>query len=210
MRALAFAALAATALTAGVSVASAATVSFSGVQFPGTGAPLSVTGSDGTVFTFTAGSSSQFQSTQSGGIGAFPAGSYFLSPGLGNTTPINIAFSSALTAFSIPVSTDRVGDSPFTTTVNLFNGATLANTSTQSGNVLNGPLTFAATGLFTSASISTLANSPFGYTQNLGSITYTSRAATAVPGPIAGAGLIPLAGLGAVWFARRRRERVAA
>lgn len=32
---------------------------------------------------------------------------------------------------------------------------------------------------------------------------------TAVPGPIAGAGLIPLAGLGAAWFARRRKQRAA-
>lgn len=39
----------------------------------------------------------------------------------------------------------------------------------------------------------------------LGSVT----AATAVPSPIAGAGLIPLAGLGAAWFARRRKRVVA-
>lgn len=34
--------------------------------------------------------------------------------------------------------------------------------------------------------------------------------ARAVPGPIAGAGLIPLAGLGVAWFARRRKQKLAA
>lgn len=37
----------------------------------------------------------------------------------------------------------------------------------------------------------------------------TLTATTAVPGPIAGAGLIPLAGFGAAWFARRRKKRTA-
>lgn len=36
-----------------------------------------------------------------------------------------------------------------------------------------------------------------------------SNTAIAVPGPIAGAGLLPFAGLGAAWFARRRKQRAA-
>lgn len=51
-----------------------------------------------------------------------------------------------------------------------------------------------------------VANKHIWFDQNLVVVPPT----TAVPGPIAGAGLIPLVGLCAVWFARRRRERVTA
>lgn len=197
--------LVALALAAGLAPALAATASFENVQFPGTGQPLLVTGSDGTVFTFTAGSSSQFQSFQSSGIGSFPAGSFFLAPGLGNMTPINIGFSSALTSFSIPVSSDRTGDSPYTTTVQFLSGGMVVDTQTKSGNANALPLTFSSIGLFNSVGISTfVADAPFGYTQNLGSITYTTAAA--VPGPLAGAGLLPLLGLAAFWLAKRNRR----
>ena len=200
--------LVAVALIGGAAQASAATLAFDAVTFPGTGAPLSVTGSDGTVFTFTAGSSSQFQATQSGGIGSFPAGAFFLSPGLGNTTPINVSFSSPLTSISIPVSSDRVGDSPFTSTVQFFNGASLISTLTQSGNTQNPPLLFTSAGLFTSILISTLVdNAPFGFTQNIGAITYS---VSAVPLPAS----LPLfvsglAGL-ALLARRRKQKRIAA
>ena len=194
-------------LIAGVAQASASTVSFENVVFPGTGQPLSVAGSDGTVFTFSAGPASQFQSFQSGGIGSFPAGAFFLGAGLGNSAPISISFSSPLSTVTIPVSTDRVGDSPFTTTVDFLNGSSIVDTFTQSGNTLNPPLTFSSSGLFSGISISTIADAPFGFTQNLGSINYS--AAVAVPGPLAGAGIVPLFGLGLIAM-RRRRQKLAA
>jgi hypothetical protein len=186
--------------------AEAATLTFDSVQFPGTGVPLSVVGSDGVTFTFTAGPSSQFEAFQSGGAGSFPAGAFFLAPGLGNTTPIDIAFSSPITSFSIPVSSDRTGDSPYTSTVQLFDGSTRVESITLSGNTLNAPLVFTASGVFTSAVVSTLVPvAPFGFTQNIGSLSYST--AQAVPGPVVGAGLPGLlAGFGAMLAWRRKRR----
>lgn len=56
----------------------------------------------------------------------------------------------------------------------------------------------------------TYRNDPgFLYLDDVSVVSTAAPAPTAVPGPIAGAGLIPLAGFGAAWFARRRK-RVAA
>ena len=198
--------VAAALLCGGLTQASAATLSFDNVQFPGTGVPLSVTASDGTVFTFSAGPSSQFQSFTSGGIGSFPAGVTFLAAGLGNSAPINVSFSVPLSSISIPVSSDRVGNSPFTSTVQFFNGASSVGSSTQSGNTLNPPLTFSFSGAATtSALISTSAMSLFGFTQNIGPITFERASSVVVPGPIAGAGIPALMALGGFVWARRRK-----
>lgn len=195
----------------GSAEAHAATLTFDTVQFPGTGVPLSVTGSDGTVFTFSAGPSSQFESFASGGGGSFPAGTFFLAPGLGNTTPINIAFSAPVTSFTVPVSSDRVGDTQYTSTVSFFNNGLLINAISGSGNTQYPASTFSANGLYTSASISTQVPAQyaaFGYTQNIGPITYQTVLGT--PGPIAGAGLVPLFGLAGAYLFGRRRKVLAA
>lgn len=74
-----------------------------------------------------------------------------------------------------------------------------------------------ATGLSAGSQVYLRLSQAFGYSVAGGAATYGSErlgsvtlSATAVPGPIAGAGLIPLAGLGAAWFARRRKQRAAA
>ena len=194
--------VAAITLSALASPASAASLIFNDVTFPGTGVPLSVTGSDGKVFTFSAGPSSQFEAFKSGGIGSFPAGTYFLAPGLGNTTSIDVSLSSPVSSISIPVSSDRTGNSPYTSTVKFFDGALLVDTITLSGNTLNPPEVFTFDGLTTSVDISTSATSPFGYTQNIGPIAY-DLAATPLPAAL------PLfaGGLGALGFFGWRRKR---
>jgi hypothetical protein len=192
-------------LTALAGPASAASLTFNDVTFPGTGVPLSVTGSNGNAFTFSAGPSSQFEAFKSGGIGSFPAGTYFLAPGLGNNTPIDVSFSSPVSSISIPVSSDRTGNSPYTSTVKFFDGASLIDTITLSGNTLNPPEVFTFDGVTTSVDISTSANSPFGYTQNIGPIAYDL---TTTPLPAA----LPLfaGGLGALGlFGWRKRKAVA-
>ena len=182
------------ALCGGAVQASASTLSFADVQFPGTGVPLSVTGSDGTIFTFTAGPASQFEAFQSGGIGSFPAGQFFLSPGLGNVTPINVSLSAPVTSISLPVSSDRVGDSPFTSTVQFSDGATSVDTITQSGNTLTSPSIFNYGGEVTSFIISTsVASAPFGYTQNIGAISYNvSSVPLPASAPMFGAAVVAL------------------
>jgi hypothetical protein len=197
--------LAAIALTGGAAQASAAVLTFDTVQFPGTGVPLSVAGSDGETFTFTAGASSQFEAFQSGGGGSFPQGTFFLAPGLGNTTPINVAFSAPIYAIQIPVASDRVGDSPYTSTVQFYSGANLVGSSTQNGNAMDPAQLFSFNQAITSAVISTLANSPFGYTQNIGPITY-SVSATPIPPALLMFGTA-LLGLGAVGVKRRKALR---
>lgn len=195
----------AVALSAFAAPASAASLTFNDVTFPGTGVPLSVTGSNGDVFTFSAGPSSQFEAFESGGTGSFPAGTYFLAPGLGNTTPIDVSFSSPVSSISIPVSSDRTGNSPYTSTVKFFDGASLVDTITLSGNTLNPPEVFTYDGATTRVDISTSASSPFGYTQNIGPIGYDL---TATPLPAA----LPLfaGGLGALGlFGWRKRRTVA-
>jgi LPXTG-motif cell wall-anchored protein len=47
--------------------------------------------------------------------------------------------------------------------------------------------------------------SPFGFTQNIGPITFETASSVAVPGPIAGAGIPALMALGGFVWARRRK-----
>ena len=195
--------LAAIVLAGGATRASAAMLTFDTVQFPGTGVPLSVSGSDGETFTFSAGSGSQFEAFQSGGGGSYAQGTYFLAPGLGNDTPINVAFSSPIYSITIPVSSDRVGDSPYTSTVQFYNGSSLLDSITESGNAQNPAETFSFNKAITSAIISTSANSPFGYTQNIGPISY-SVSSVPLPPALSMFG-VALLGLGTIGLRKRRK-----
>ena len=192
--------LASLALFGGLHQASAAILTFDTATFPGTGIPLSVTGSDGDVFTFEAGSGSQFESFASGFVGSYPLGTYFLAAGLGNTTPITVSFSNIITSIEIPVSSDRVGNSPYSSTVNFYDGTKLVDSVTKAGNTLNPAEVFKYEGAITSAVISTLVDSsyaPFGYTQNLGPLTYSvSSVPLPASAPMFGAALLVLGGIG--------------
>ena len=203
--------LAAILMTVGIAQATAATLSFGTVVFKETGDPVSVTGSDGTVFTFSAGSDAQFQSFNSGFSGSFPIGSSVLTAGLGNTSPITISFSQPISSIALPVASDRVGNSPYTTTVDFFNGAALVDSVTQNGNAANPAEVFSFDGPLTSAVVSTTvaaADAPFGYTQNIGAFSYN---VSAVPlpssAPLFGAALL---GFGMIGYGVRRRRSLAA
>lgn len=194
------------ALLGSASQASAATLVFDMVAEPGPGNPLSVTGSDSNVFTFSAGASSGFEAIQSGGIGSFPSGTYFLNPGLGLAdAPTTVSFASPISSISLLVSSDRVGDSPFSTTVNFFDGGSLVDSITKAGNTLNPPATFSFNGALTSVVISTTVDSAyatFGYTQNIGEITYVSSVPLPASAPMFGAALLAL---GAVGYGMKRK-----
>lgn len=185
----------------------AATVTFDPTFEPGTGNPLLVTGSDGNVFTFSAGPSSQFEAFQSGGSGSFPVGTTVLNPGLGlANTPTTIAFAAPISFISFLVSSDRVGDSPFSTTVNFFDGASLVDSITKLGNTLNPPALFDFSGALTSVVISTTVDAPYsasGYTQSIGGITYNvSSVPLPASAPMFGAALLAL---GAVGYGMKRK-----
>ena len=192
--------LAAVFVTGGLTQASAATLSFQDVQFPGTGNSISVTGSDGTVFTFSAGPNAQFQSFNSGFPGSFANGTSVLTAGLGNASPITISFSQPIFSIALPVASDRVGNSPYTTNVDFFNGSVLAESLTKMGNAMNPAEVFSFNGPLTSAVVSTTvaaADAPVGYTQNIGSFNYN---VSAVPlpasAPMFGAAILALAAVG--------------
>jgi hypothetical protein len=193
--------------------AQAATVTFNtnNVVFTGTGMPVSVAGSDGTVFTFDAGPTAQFQSFNSGFPGSFPIGSPVLTTGLGNTSPLTITFSQPIFSIALPVASDRVGNSPYTTTVDFFNGSDLVDSITQMGNAMNPADVFSYRGAITSATIETLVapgDAPFGYTQNIGAFSYNvSSVPLPASAPMFGAALLALAATG---YSLKRKASAAA
>lgn len=196
----------ATAFVASVAQSQAALLTFDSVFFPGNGSPLSVTGSDGTIFTFSYAvpGDSQFESFSSGG-GSFPVGTSFLTPGLGRRAPVAISFSTPLHAVTIPVAS--VNGSNYVSTVSYYNGTTLLSSSSLAGNLANGAPRFRTDQLVTSALISLTSDSAFGYTSNIGPIGYSVSAVPLPPSlPMFGAAIL---GLGAFGYRMRLRGRTA-
>ena len=163
---------------------------------PGNGSPLSVTGSDGTIFTFSYAvpGDSQFESFSSGGE-SFPVGTSFLTPGLGRRAPVAISFSTPLHAVTIPVASGN--GSNYVSTVSYYNGTTLLSSSSLAGNLANGAPRFRTDQLVTSAPISLTSDSAFGCTSNIGPIGYSVSAVPLPPSlPMFGAAILGLGAFG--------------
>jgi hypothetical protein len=69
--------------------------------------------------------------------------------------------------------------------------------------------TIVATGTTATISIRDLNTSSAGNDFSIDNVSLVDPRAVAVPGPVAGAGLVPLLGLAGAWYARRRKHRAA-
>lgn len=191
-------------------VASAATLTFPINGFLGTGAPLTVTGSDGNQITFSGDASTQFQGVQqSGTIGQFSSGSSFLSAGLGDQGPITISFANPVTSFRLPAGLQQNFD--YTIGLQVFDGANLVQTfaPVSVASVANGyaPATqFDFTGEATSAVLAITTASPFG-NPVIGAFSYNvSSVPLPASAPMFGAAV---AALGVVGYGLKRKKAAA-
>lgn len=178
--------------------------SFSG----GSTAPLNLSFPGAGTATLT-GNGSIFEYTQGGRFAT--SGSKYFSVESGNFT---VSFSSPIAAFGF-YGTD-IGDGGQSLSLILTGSdgtiTTLDVPNVVDGTLANGSVLFYgfrdSTSSYTSVTFAGAGGSNGGDVFGFDDLTVGSaRQVTAVPSPIAGAGLIPLAGFGAAWFGRRRRER---
>ena len=177
--------------------ASAALLTFDNVLFPGTGVPLSATGSDGTGFAFaySVPGASQFQAFKSGGGFGFSAGTFFLAPGLGRSAPLTVSYSTPLSSISIPLASGNGNN--YVSTVSFYDGSDLLKTFNMPGNTSSPATVFSFNQLSTSAVLGISSSDAIdGFTSNIGPISYSVAPVPLPPAlPMFGAALLGIAAM---------------